>query len=591
MADRSQSAESPPLEVDPEAPEGVPCPKPREHSSLDEGKSTEVEGEPYAIPDEQALEEDEELRKLIEAKQSIISKYEIESQTKSETIQSLKKELDSQKETIETLKEQASKDQETIAKQKITITTQSATIAKNPAPWKNRERYIENLIQRHSNQQTPSNPSGEADSTERRPTKVSSQELQQSQGTLPHEASIVDKSAPRGPAAVKVPTYSQVVAIPNIRDSSPLQPQVPPNIESGPSHEGSLQVVPRGGFHVSQGDSNTLMPTALGHTQREADTQVHATLAPRPALVPPPGLPVNAQTSTMANLGFHARPSGNEDSRQIPLVDSEMTKQWEVPLPSATVSLCDLSLIFGNLFGLVKQWTMDYASAHEDIVVPDRVSSLLQRFGISEQHIGVLLSVAGTKPLLTARLLNEYILDVFMRPKFLQSIDRQFDEQVGRTYAQVQGRGPGSPRLRENVMNNIAALFQSLPCRGDWGTWVSSQLRAKTAEMYDLVYPLLDQALVSQPEVQQQATGRLTGIVGEAIEASLTMFSQPFLYKFPFPAVWSIYNPLHMVECDGTDSTHTQDMRVFLAVSPIISVHFWHTGDLQERVIRCSEVL
>ena len=591
MADRSQSAGSPPIEAKSAAPQGTPCPEPTESSSLDVAKQGEKGQGLHGISHEQNPKEDEDLHKAVKEKAGIISNYEIETRTKSETIETLRKELDAQKEIIQALQEQAIKDQETIAKQKITITTQSATIAKNPAPWKNRERFIGNLIQQHSNQQASSNQVVEADSTRHQPMPASDQGVQESQDTSVQEASTINRSVPLEPAAMRNPTYSEVLARPGIRDSSPRPHQIPPNMESGPSHESSLQFMQRGGFQVSRGNRNPLTPTTLGHTQREAGTQVHTTLGPRPALVPPPGLPVNSQTSTMAHSGFHSRPSDNEDSRQTPLIDDEIMKQWEIPLPSATASLCDLSLMLGNLFGLVKQWTVDYASAHEDIVVPDRLTSLLQRFGISEQHIGVLLSVAGTKALLTARLLNEYILDVFMRPKFLQSIDRPFDEQVGRTYAQVQGRGPGSTRLHENVMNNIAALFQSLPCRGDWETWMSSQLPVKAGEMYNLVNPLLDQALASYPEVQQQAVGRLTTIVGEAIEVSLTLFSQPFLYKFPFPAVWSLYNPLHMVPFEDTDITQTEGMRVILAVSPIALVNFWQNGSLQERIIRCSEVL
>ena len=589
MAERSQSSESLPAEVHSEAPEGLSSAEPRAHSPRDDGEPTEEGKEPHGTTDEQSPKEDEDLLKVVEEKQGIISKYEIETRTKSETIETLRKNLDEHKKTIEALKEQAMKDQETIAKQKVTITTQSATIAKNPAPWKNRERFIENLIQQHSNKKASSNPSGEADLAERQRKQVNSQELQQPQGTPAQEAATVDRSAPSERAAMRNPTYSQVLASPGIGDSSLRPPQIPPTTESRPS--GSLRFVRGVSFPNSQQSHGPSAPVVPSHVQREVNTQVQATLGPRPVLVPPPGLLVDPQTSTMAHSGFHSRPSGNEDSRPIPLIDSEMTKQWDIALPSATVSLCDLSMMLGNLFGLVKQWTVDYASAHEDIVVPDRLSSLLQRFGISEQHIGVLLSVAGTKALLTARLLNEYILDVFMRPKFLQSIDRQFDEQVGRTHAQVQGRGPVPSRLHENVMNNIAALFQSLPRRGDWETWMSNQLPEKAGEMYNLVNPLLDQALASHPEVQQQAIGRLTTIVGEAIEVSLTLFSQPFLYKFPFPAVWSLYNPLHMVTCDDTDSTQIEGMRVFLAVSPIALVDFWQDGYLQERVIRCSEVL
>ena len=298
-----------------------------------------------------------------------------------------------------------------------------------------------------------------------------------------------------------------------------------------------------------------------------------STIGGRPEIMPPPGI--------------GSRPQYTE---QIPYSIDNSGSQLGGLMASNEASLRQLRDMLDGLFGKVDRWTRDYTTGDRLISISPKILETIRSIGLSDQLGLNLLSRHETKGLVTARVIKAFIKARILTPEFLLSIDSNFKDQVERTYARVPSEGPGPAHLHQDVMVNIASLFQALPQRADWSNWLATQVPALTSELYYLVEILLNYH--SRGPMELEMLGRLTEIVSNAIDTSLLMYSRPFVYRLPFPETGMTFNPAEMKQAEGGTSAEDSPagMVVVLAVAPLIVAECWYNGQLRPYMIRRGKV-
>ena len=475
---------------------------------------------------------------------------------------------------IQELEQRLAKLEELIAKQATTIRTQSQTIAKNPAPFKNQQRWIE-LMREQMNKQTPeasrfsSSSKNPVTSTPTQQPSVSGGDDLASRrstlqlGTTGHlpaacTSDAVRATAPRGPRAGGASTTG----------TAALRPGQGPLLDQ--SVQGSrLSVLPQSGF---TGSRRSGIPSTDGPLPSP-------TIRDRPVLATPPGL---------------GRPL-LQRSRGSTQRFSETLLQGPSQQGSASASpLTKIHDAFDGLYRKTEQWAIDFASGQSQAHIAPVMVETVRCCGIADDQALRLLSNPHSKSLLVARLLNGSIQDRCLTPDFLRSIDRDFSNQIERTYARIQGRGPRFSGLHQNVMVNIAELFTSLPHRSDWNDWIKAMVPEVTSQLYKELKTLMSLDVLASPVVEQQALGLLTGIIMEAVELSVLMFSQPFLYRLLFAEIGSKFNPEYMTvvgrQGPATGDSTIQDT-VVLGISPLVYADLWENNRLVGYNIRSADVM
>ena len=477
---------------------------------------------------------------------------------------------------IQELEQTMAKLEGLIAKQAMTIRTQSQTIAKNPAPFKNQQRWIE-LMREQGNKQTPEASrfsSGNDNPIISTPTKqpsVSGGNYPGSQrstlqlsttGHLP-AALISDAArvaAPRGPRAGGA----------SITGTAALRPDQGPLLDQ--TIQGSrLSVLPQNEFG---GSSRPEVSSTDGPPSS-------STNGDWPVLAPPPGLgmllPRQSQVITQHFSGTPLQGLSPHESQE-----------------ASAFPLTKIHDAFDGLYRKTEQWAIDFASGQSQAHIAPVILETIRRCGITDDQALRLLSDPQSKSLLMARLLNGSIKDRCLTSDFLRSIDRDFSSQIERTYARVQGQGFRSAGLHQTVMVNIAELFTSLPHRSDWNGWIEAKVPEVTSQLYEELKTLLSLDVLASPVMEQQALGRLTGIIMEAVELSVLMFSQPFLYRLLFAEIGSKFNPEYMTvvgrQGPATADSTIQDT-VVLGISPLVYADLWENNRLVGYNIRSADVM
>ena len=367
---------------------------------------------------------------------------------KDEKIASLELSLTDRDRRIELLEGEVTRLREIDQKQKTTIRTQSETIRKNPAPWKNQQRWFESIREQLNKapHQLGYRPAGAISRFTQVPT-------QSAPGTSVGGLSVDASTVPPTPSTDMPPSLSATVM------RNPTGPRSQPSRgfdvtnpalqgpQMAPAASGArLAVLPEGKFRnplaplTNQGvdDANT----AIEGTLPSSNIGRHRTISP------PPGLP---------HQPLHV-PQAPSSMDPTPLLQHAFGE-------SQIDGLNKLRTAFDALFSKTAMWAARFAGGASSIPLSPSLIDLIRKCEITDQQTIELLS-QPTKAPLTARILNTFIKDRILLPRFLQSIDRNFNDQVERTHARVQGQVQASVGLRRNVMINIAGLFKSLPQRG-----------------------------------------------------------------------------------------------------------------------------
>ena len=518
-------------------------------------------GEKSGVPDGDLIAGD--------AAESIESRIESLTTTivaKDEKIADLELTISDRDRRIKLLQTEVTKLREMDEKQKTTIRTQSETIRKNPAPFKNQQRWIESIREQFTRalHQPGYRPAGAI-------RQFAQMSIQPASGNsvvdLGNNASTVlltpttDNSLSSSATVSRMPTglRSHPFHGFDVRNPALRGLQMPPA-----ASEARLPVLPEGEFH------DPLTPL----TNQGVDVTGNAiegilpnsTVGRQRLISPPPGLP---PPSTNPTLLLHHTSGQSEIDR-----------------------LNQLRTAFDALFSKTAMWAASFAGGRSSIPLSPRLIDLIRKCDITDQQSIELLS-QPTKASLTARILNTIIKDRILVPRFLQSIDRDFSDQVGRTYARVQGQVQASLDLRRNVMINIGGLFESLPQRGDWGDWVTGQIHQQVIEVFHIIEPLLDDEVRIAVVDNQCPIGRLTEIIGDAIKVSILMYSQPCMYKFLNAQIGAAFDPAYMrrISQGGVQYDEQTCKRVLLAVAPMVCVNLWCEDQLVTRMLRACDVV
>ena len=487
----------------------------------------------------------------------------------------LKSKLGDREGKIQELEQRIAKLEDLNAKQAMTIRTQSQTIAKNPAPYKNQQRWIELMREQlnnpvHEASRFASSSNNPVTSTATQQPLAPSSDNWGTQGPTLRPSTTEDLpaalnsdatrvTAPRGPRAGGAFT-TQNHAL------RPLQ-----DLLLGQAAQGSrLSLLPESRLRDSRPD----IPST-------GDPLPSSTIRNRPALIQPPGLGTSM---------LQQRQAVTQHYSATPLQSLSQHRSHEAPASPLT----GIHDAFDGLYRKTEQWAIDYASDPSQAYVVPMIAERTGRCGITDDQALQLLSNPHSKSLLVARLLNSSIQDHCLTSDFLRSIDADFSSQIERTCAQVQGSGPRSAGLHRNVMINIAELFTSLPHRRDWNDWIKATVPEVTSQLYEEVKTLLSLDVLADLAREQQAVGRLTAIIMDAVELSVLMFSQPFLYRLLFAEIGSNLNPEYM-KVVGRQGLAVADSitqaTVVLGISPLVYADLWDISRLVGYIIRSGDVM
>ena len=488
-----------------------------------------------------------------------IQQQEVDIKDCTDQIRALEAETAAQNEKAKNLEQQAQADRVKISQQQATIKSQGGYIKKTPAPNKNEMKQREMMMMMQQTGGVVRPPMGPVISARNVSTSV-----------------LRPKALPPNEGGQQAQSNWHQRR-PSLRASPmPLGDQQQSSTETR-----QVRFLSGGGFQIPQHfQVAASVSEASGRGQQPDVAQVGASLENTAIVEPPPSLQVRSQTQA--------------DLEQPPNVEDQAWQWWEAPLPSAEVSLADLGQALSNLFGKVEQWASRYAAGPSNANISPLLVQTIQSCKIDDQHGASLIRHAQAKPLLVARIVNSHIKAVFLTSDLLRSINQDFNDQVGRTFAQVQGQeGPIPVGLRQNVMNNIASLFRSLPKRVDWNAWKASKVPTMTTDLYSLIETLVSDDTARDLDMRQRALGQLMEMVSEAIDVSVLMFSQPFLYEFPFAEVGLTFDPQDMVVLGLGDVSEASlpGTVVSMAISPAVVVWFWHDTQLVAQRISLSEVI
>ena len=505
--------------------------------------------------------------KRVTALQSDIFRKDVE-------IRELKEEVAECKEKIQTLEKQVATLRETNGKQMATIKNQSEIIQKNPAPHKNRERYLASLFQQGFRASGGASTSNDSPSVAPRQQSAVAGSGREGPGraSISVDPTVQPTRYTASATATTLPS-SHIQRSSNIR-VPPLRPPQAFSCGNIPLQQDSpLENLQGGGFAIPRTlPANVVSELVAGQLHSNASLPA-STIGGRPEIMPPPGI--------------GSRPQYTE---QIPYSIDNSGSQLGGLTASNEASLRQLRDMLDGLFGKVDRWTRDYTTGDMLISISPKILETIRSIGLSDQLGLNLLSRHETKGLVTARVINAFIKARILTPEFLLSIDSNFKDQVERTYARVPSEGPGPAHLHQDVMVSIASLFQALPQRADWSNWLATQVPALTSELYYLVEILLNYH--SRGPMELEMLGRLTEIVSNAIDTSLLMYSRPFVYRLPFPETGMTFNPAEMKQAEGGTSAEDSPagMVVVLAVAPLIVAECWYNGQLRPYMIRRGKV-
>ena len=522
---------------------------------------------------EKNVAESQPQKTLPSTEEKRITELQSDVSSKDMEIRELKEEVMECKEMIQTLEKQVATLQEINDKQKVTIKNQSETIQKNPAPHKNRERYLASLFQQGfiGTGGAPVSSENLRVAPRQQPVNAGSErERVRFASILP--GPIVQPPRTRASAAASaVPHPIQGNSSIHAPPSRPFRAFSCGNLAL--QEDNPLEILQGGGFATHQ-----ILPASANSEfiagQLQSQTSLPgSTIGGRSEVVPPPGL------ETCPHY-----------TKQIPHGIGDSGSQLRGLMMSNEASIRQIGNTLGELFGKVNRWTRDYAGGDRLISISPKIIEMIRSIDLSDQLGLNLLSQHKTKGFVIARAVNAFIKDHILTPDFPMSIDPNFNSQVLRTYARVPSEGPGPAHLHQDVMVNIASLFRTLPQRADWTNWLATQVPALTSELYYLVDILLDYHVRGPMELGM--LGRLTEIVSDAIDASLLMYIRPFMYRLPFPETGTAFNPAEMEETEGGTSSEDSStaMVVVLAVAPMVVAECWENGQLSPYIIRRSEV-
>lgn len=268
---------------------------------------------------------------------------------------------------------------------------------------------------------------------------------------------------------------------------------------------------------------------------------------------------------------------------------SAMATQGQQPQEQIT-----WSTEFSKFFKLTEEWARNYANSPnraKDLTLPDGLLKALANNSHSDQVMG-LISSAGTRYLLVARMVNSWVGNDLFQPHVLKQYSHSFDQKVRRFREGLAD--PDVPvSVRQGLLRVIADTAKELTSTDDFDAFVEHHILEEVSSLWDRLAYLFASGIS-----QTQAWADLQHIFREGFRIAVLMLCTPLSYCFTYPSVDrnSYFNPGCMINRDLTYKDNPlmllrRGLRVRLGITPVIVTTSYVGPSIVPQTVHLANVL